>query len=55
MAAESAHKAGIWIGICGKLAADECLTETFLEMGIDELSVALSSILPLRAKINGIV
>ncbi len=54
MAAENAHKAGIWIEICDELAADESLTETFLKIGIDELSFALSSILPLRAKINGI-
>lgn len=53
MAAESAHQAGIWIGICGGLAADLQLTETFLAMGIDELSVPPPSILELRKKIRG--
>lgn len=53
-AADNAHRAGIWIGICGELAADETLTETFVQMGIDELSVAPSSVLPLRAKISEI-
>jgi phosphoenolpyruvate-protein phosphotransferase (PTS system enzyme I) len=53
-AADNAHRAGIWIGICGELAADEALTETFVKMGIDELSVAPSSVLPLRAKISEI-
>ena len=52
MAAESAHKAGIWIGICGELGADEQLTEAFLDMGIDELSVTPASILGLRARIS---
>ncbi|MVB09820.1 Phosphoenolpyruvate-protein phosphotransferase [Caprobacter fermentans] len=51
-AADNAHRAGIWIGICGELAADESLTETFVKMGIDELSVAPSSVLSLRAKIS---
>lgn len=51
MAAENAHKAGIWIGICGELGADLSLTETFLDMGIDELSVAPSMVLPLRKKV----
>lgn len=48
IATDNAHKAGIWIGICGELGADPELTETFLNMGIDELSVAPSSILRLR-------
>ncbi len=51
MAAESAHKAGIWIGICGELGADTRFTEAFLAMGINELSVVPSAVLPLRAKI----
>ncbi len=51
IAAENAHKNGAWIGICGELAADTDLTETFLAMGIDELSVSPASILPLREKI----
>ena len=49
MAAENAHKAGIWIGICGELGADAELIETFLSMGIDELSVSPSAVLPLRS------
>ena len=48
IAADNAHKEGKWIGICGELGADPELTATFLEMGIDELSVAPSSILKLR-------
>lgn len=52
MAAESAHAEGKWIGICGELAADLSLTGTFLEMGIDELSVAPGMVLPLRKKIR---
>ena len=54
MAAENAHKAGIWIGICGELSADAELTETFLSMGIDELSVSPSAVLPLRSTIRSI-
>ncbi|TQI66043.1 phosphoenolpyruvate--protein phosphotransferase [Clostridium sp. KNHs216] len=42
------HKEGIWIGICGELGADLTLTETFIKMGVDELSVAPSMILPVR-------
>lgn len=52
MAADNAHKNGIWIGICGELGADTELTETFLSMGIDELSVSPACILPLRKKIR---
>ncbi len=48
LTAENAHKDGIWGGICGELAADLTLTETFLAMGIDELSVAPRAVLPLR-------
>ena len=54
MAAENAHKAGIWIGICGELGADAELIETFLAMGIDELSVSPSAVLPLRSAIRSI-
>ena len=54
MAAENAHRAGIWIGICGELGADAELTETFLSMGIDELSVSPSAVLPLRSAIRSI-
>lgn len=52
MAAANAHAEGKWIGICGELAADLSLTETFLEMKIDELSVAPSMVLPLRKRIR---
>ncbi len=52
MAADAAHAAGIWIGICGELGADLSLLETFLAMGIDELSVSPSAVLPLRAEIR---
>lgn len=48
MTVDAAHKAGIWAGICGEIAADATLTETFLRMGIDELSVSPNSILPIR-------
>lgn len=48
IATENAHKEGKWIGICGELGADPTLTETFIDMGVDELSVAPSSILKLR-------
>lgn len=53
IATDAAHKAGIWIGICGELGADLDLLETFLAIGIDELSVSPTSVLPLRAKIRG--
>ncbi len=49
---ENAHKAGIWAGICGELGADTTLTETFLEMGMDELSVSPGCILPVRRAIR---
>lgn len=52
MTADAAHAAGIWVGICGELAADVRLLPQFLEMGIDELSVAPSAVLPLRAAIR---
>ena len=48
MVVENAHKAGKWVGICGELGADPLLTEKFVRMGIDELSVAPSMILKLR-------
>lgn len=51
MAADNAHKAGIWIGICGELGADATLTETFLRLGIDELSMSPTAILPTRARV----
>ncbi len=54
MAADSAHKYGKWIGICGELGADPELTEEFLSMGIDELSVSPSMVLKLRKKVREI-
>ena len=48
MAANNAHQHGAWIGICGELASDISLTETFLRMGIDELSVAPGMVLKVR-------
>ena len=48
LSAQNAHANGIWIGICGELAADTTLTKTFLKMGIDELSVSPSYVLKLR-------
>lgn len=51
MTVEHAKAAGIWVGICGELGADRELTETFLRMGVDELSVAPSQILALREQI----
>ena len=52
MVCDNAHKNGIWVGICGELGADLDLTETFLSIGIDELSVSPRSVLPLRQKIR---
>lgn len=52
MAAESAHAEGAWIGICGELGADLDLTEEFLKMGLDELSVSPAMVLPLRKRIR---
>lgn len=48
------HKEGIWVGICGELGADLALTETFLCMGVDELSVSPPAVLPLREKIRSL-
>jgi len=53
-AAENIHRRGGWIGICGELAADAALTERFLRMGIDELSVSPSYVLPLREVVRGL-
>lgn len=52
--AENAHKNGAWIGICGELAADTTLTEKFLRMGIDELSVSPSFVLRVREQVRSI-
>ncbi|MBR0312689.1 MAG: phosphoenolpyruvate--protein phosphotransferase [Oscillospiraceae bacterium] len=51
--ADNAHRNGIWVGICGELAADLDLTETFLAIGVDELSVSPRAVLPLRQKVRG--
>lgn len=52
MVADNAHKAGIWVGICGELGADLSLTESFIRMGMDELSVSPAMVLPVRQKIR---
>ncbi|QHQ59400.1 phosphoenolpyruvate--protein phosphotransferase [Anaerocolumna sedimenticola] len=52
LTADNAHKNGKWIGICGELAGDLSLTETFLKMGIDELSVSPGLVLGLRNKVR---
>lgn len=54
MTIQNGHKEGIWVGICGELAADDTLTETFLDMGLDELSVSPVYILQLREKIRSL-
>ena len=54
MSAENAHRNGAWIGICGELAADTALTETFLRMGIDELSVSPAFVLKVRDAVRKI-
>lgn len=52
MTVDAAHRAGIWCGICGELGADRALTETFLDDGLDELSVSPTSVLPVREAIR---
>ncbi|MBR2805648.1 MAG: phosphoenolpyruvate--protein phosphotransferase [Oscillospiraceae bacterium] len=52
MVCDNAHRNGIWCGICGELGADLELTETFLSIGLDELSVSPRSVLPLRQKVR---
>ena len=54
MVIENAHKHGAWAGICGELGADTSLTETFIKMGVDELSVSPSMVLRVRDKIRSI-
>ena len=49
---KNGHKGGAWVGICGELGADTSLTETFLRMGVDELSVSPSRILSVRDAIR---
>ncbi len=48
MTVENGHKGGCWVGICGELGADTSLTEDFLKMGVDELSVSPAQVLPIR-------
>jgi len=52
---DNAHEKGIRVGICGELASDLTVTEAFLHMGVDELSVSIQDILPLRKKISGLL
>ena len=52
MVCDNAHRNCVWVGICGELGADLALTETFLSIGIDELSLSPRSVLPLRQKIR---
>ena len=52
MVVDNAHKCGKWVGICGELGADTTLTETFVNMGIDELSVAPPMVLKVREKVR---
>ena len=52
MVVDNAHKCGKWAGICGELGADTELTQTFVDMGVDELSVAPSMVLKLREKVR---
>ena len=52
LAAEAAHRHGIWVGICGDLAADRDMLGLFVELGIDELSVPPAAVLPMRAALR---
>lgn len=52
MTVENGHKEGIWVGICGELASDVTLTEEFVKMGVDELSVSPTFILKVRKAIR---
>ena len=52
MVVENAHRNGVWVGICGELGADLEMTETFLAIGVDELSVTPRAVLPLRNKVR---
>ena len=52
MVVANAHRHGKWVGICGELAADLELTEEFIRMGVDELSVVPSMILKIRKKVR---
>ena len=52
MTVKNAHEHGIWVGVCGELAADEGFTQELIRIGVDEISVVPSSILMLRARIS---
>ena len=52
MVVENAHRNGVWVGICGELGADLEMTETFLAIGVDELSVTPRAVLALRNKVR---
>ena len=54
MVVENAHKNGVWVGICGELGADLEMTETFLAIGVDELSVTPRAVLPLRNAVRNL-
>ncbi len=54
MVINNGHKEGCWVGICGELGAELTMTETFIDMGIDELSVSSPFILPVRNTVNNI-
>ena len=52
MTVDHAHAAGKWVGICGELGADTALTKIFVDMGVDELSVAPSMVLKIRKAVR---
>lgn len=54
MVVDNAHKDGVWVGICGELGADLEMTEIFMAIGVDELSVTPRAVLPLRSKIRSL-
>ncbi|MDO5559267.1 MAG: phosphoenolpyruvate--protein phosphotransferase [Oscillospiraceae bacterium] len=54
MTVKAGHDAGIWVGICGEIAADVSLTESFLRMGVDELSVSPRAVLPVRNAVRSV-
>ena len=54
MTIENGHKGGAWVGICGELGADLELTETFLRMGVDELSVSPTFVIPIRNRVRSL-
>lgn len=54
MTVENGHKAGIWVGICGELGGDTTLTKTFVDMGVDELSVSPTYVLSVRKAVRDI-